>query len=160
MDQKKAPLWLRPFLRARMPLLAILVSLATALVLLLVLRNFSYRQFPRTIDALKGDKTTIVSDLEREFSVAPGTERNSWNLEIEFFKRPDAEAVFRISVNGMPVQTIRAPGKRLVLEFSSPSLREGHNVLKISSATAWSFRRLRVKNISGYSSGFLSAVIF
>jgi|GEM_PF-2196966 len=160
MDEKHTPRSPRPFVKSRTSLAAIFVSLVTALVFFFVLRNFSYLQFPKYIDTLKGDRTKEISGLEREFSVAPGTERNIWKLEIEFVKRPSGRAAFRIFVNGTLVETLKVREKRLVLEFSTPLLREGKNVLKLSSDAGWSFRRLRIKNIYGYSSGFFSAVIF
>ncbi len=159
MDQKHKPAYSRLYSQSRASIASILISLSVALAFFFILHNFTYLQFPKYIDKLKGDRGKVF-DLEREFSVAPGTEGNVWELEIEFFNRAGRPSAFRVFINGTLVKTLKTGGKRIVLEFSTSLLREGKNVLKLSSDAGWSFRRLRIKNIHGYSSGFLSAVIF
>jgi len=46
------------------------------------------------------------------------------------------------------------------VELSGGAIRPGRNVLSVSSSTAFAVSRLRLRNVSGYSSGFPKAVVF
>ena len=142
------------------PISSLVGSLGVALVFFFILHNFSYLQFPKQVVTFRGDREKSVFDLEKGFSVTAEPDRKSWVLEVEFFEPARSEAVFHVLINGMPVEIPKVRGRRLAAEFPSSVLKEGNNVLKIGADASWTFRRIRIKNIYGYSSGFLSAVLF
>jgi hypothetical protein len=142
------------------PISSIIASFGVALVFFFMLHNFSYLQFPKQVVTFKGDRDKAVSDLEKNFSVAAEPDRKSWVLEVEFFEPAQSDVAFHILINGTPVEIPKVKGKRLGAEFPSSVLKEGNNILEIGAEASWAFRRVRIKNIYGYSSGFLSAVVF
>jgi hypothetical protein len=142
------------------PISSLVGSLGVALVFFFMLHNFSYLQFPKQVVTFKGDRDKAVFDLEKYFSVAAEPDRKSWALEVEFFEPAQSDVAFQILINGTPVEISKVKGKRLGAEFPSSVLKEGNNILEIGAEASWAFRRLRIKNIYGYSSGFLSAVLF
>lgn len=144
--------------RAR--LRAALLSAAISSVFVLIFGNFSYLYFPKNIATFKGDRQSVALSLERVFEATPGPDENLWALEVEFFQSLREEQAFTVAVNGSAAGAPASRGKRLFMPFSSSLLREGQNSLRVASSHAWQFRRLRIKNIYGYSSGFFAAVIF
>ncbi|MDH7512008.1 MAG: hypothetical protein QHH14_03560 [Clostridiales bacterium] len=135
-------------------------SLIVASIFICVLQRYSYRHFFKSIAIYKGNKNMPVSRISREFYVEKEREQNHWTIEIEFFDKVGENRVFELTLNRIPVAAISVKGKRLVQEFAESLLVEGENALEVSSSEFWTFRRIRVKNIYGYSSGVFSAVIF
>jgi len=131
-----------------------------ALVFFLTAVRFTYLKFPKYIDTLKESKEIEISVLEREFFVPGGRKNNTWILEIEFYERTRPGIVFRVSINGTPLEAARTRGRRLLLELPSSLIEEGKNSVTIGGDAGWAFKTLRIKDIFGYSSGFLSGVIF
>lgn len=135
-------------------------SLMVASIFVGVLELCSYRHFFKSIAIYKGNKNTPVSRISRDFYVERQREENFWTAEIEFFESTGEKRTFVLTLNGIPLATVSVKGRRLVQDFGESLLVEGKNTLEVSSTDVWTFRRIRVKNVYGYSSGFLSAVIF
>jgi hypothetical protein len=137
----------------------LLLSFGAALVFLLVFRHAAYVDFPRQVTTFK-DGGGPSASVRREFSAEPGPENNVWAVEVTFSQPQGSRRVFEAFLNGVPVGS-RSPARRtLLLEFPGSMLAPGPNVLEVRSDAPWTFRRLRVKNIYGYSSGFPAAVLF
>jgi hypothetical protein len=136
-----------------------LLSFGAALVFLLMLRYAAYVDFPRQVTGFKGGDTPTTA-VRREFEARPGPRGNIWAVEVAFSSRQEGRRVFSALLNGSPIGSGAPTGRSLLLDFPGSRLVPGHNVLEIRSEAAWTFRRLRVKNFYGYSSGFPAAVLF
>jgi len=137
----------------------LLLAFGAVLVFLLVLRHAVYVDFPRQVTLFK-DGGSPAKVMRREFSAEPGPGGNIWLLELTFSMPQEGRRVFEAFLNGSPIGSRSPAGRTLLLDFPGSKLVSGLNVLEIGSGAPWTFRRLRVKNIYGYSSGFLSAVVF
>ncbi len=137
----------------------LLLSLGAALVFLLALRHAIYFDFPRQVITFK-DGANPSAAVRREFQADPGPPGNTWAVEMTFPERLERRRAFEVFLNGSAVGSASPAGRTLILEFAGLKLAGRLNVLEIRSDAAWTFRRLRVKNIYGYSSGFLAAVLF
>lgn len=137
----------------------LLLSFGAVLVFLLVLRHAVVIDFPRQVTTFKdgGVPATVV---RRELSAEPGPANNIWALEVTFASPQEGRRVFEAYLNGARIGSRSPAGRALLLDFPASRLGSGPNVLEIRSAEPWTFRRLRVKNIYGYSSGFPAAVLF
>jgi hypothetical protein len=138
----------------------IFVSFCLALLYSIVLRNLTTIHFPAQLITLKGDRDTSSRTIRLEFRAAQEPAENIWTLEAITFDRATAGPGLQIQVNGTPVGPLRAKGKRLFAEFPSSLLAEGSNAVEISAETSWSFRRIHIRNIVGYSRGLISGVAF
>ncbi|OGD19311.1 MAG: hypothetical protein A2W03_18445 [Candidatus Aminicenantes bacterium RBG_16_63_16] len=137
----------------------LLLSFGAALVFLLVLRHAAYVDFPRQVAGFKDGGTPSIA-VRREFQAEPGPEKNIWVVELTFAGPQDGRRVYRILLNGDPIGSASPAARSLLVDFPGSRLVSGLNVLEIRSAAPWTFRRLRVKNIYGYSSGSLAGVLF
>jgi hypothetical protein len=138
---------------------AIIVSVGIALLFSAVLFFFSYLDFPRRIQTFKGDPGQKAIVVRKEFTAAPESIQNIWWLEIILFERPETELRLDVRLNGVRIETPSLDGSKSVREFPASILNKGTNILEVGGEDGWAFKRLRVKNIYGYSSGFFSAVI-
>lgn len=137
----------------------LILSAAVGLAFLLALDLESYVRFPRRM-ALFMDSGSPAVTLRREFSVEAPRPGNVWTLEVTFARPGKGRHVFEASLNGRAIGAAAPAGRVLRLEFPGARLTAGQNTLEIRSDEPWAFRRLRVKEFSGYASGFFSAVIF
>jgi len=145
---------------SRRLILQLLISLCVAFLFCLQLRHFTFLSFPRQITVLKGDRESRTPGVHVEFAAEEGIAGNIWVLEAEFFQRIDDRPGFGVSLNQTALPQARIRGKTLWAEFPASLLRDGRNVLGISAAKGLAYRRLRIKNIHGYSRGLISAVAF
>ncbi len=135
-------------------------SLIAASIFASVLLLGSYRFFYKSIVMYKGRKDIAFSRISREFDIEKERERNRWMIEIEFFEKIRKRKTFELALNGTHLETVQVKGKKMFLDFEESWLRQGKNTLEVSSEEAWTFRRIRVKNVYGYSSGIFSAILF
>ncbi len=138
---------------------AAVVSVGIAALFSMVLFFSSYLDFPRRIQTFKGDPGQEKISVRKEFPAAPESPQNIWWLEIILHERPKTDLRLDVRLNGTRIETGPLDGPKLVREFPASLLNEGTNVLEIVGDHGWSFKRLRIKNIYGYSSGSFSAVI-
>jgi hypothetical protein len=138
---------------------AAIVSVGIAALFSMVLFFSSYLAFPRRIQTFKGDPEQETTSVRKEFPAAPESPQNLWWLEIILHERPKTELRLDVRLNGTRIETRPLDGPKLVREFPASLLNEGTNVLEIVGDHGWTFKRLRIKNIYGYSSGAFSAVI-
>jgi hypothetical protein len=135
------------------------VSAATGLVFLLALSLATYVEFPRRVAAFKDGGHPSLS-FQKEFTVERTEPGNIWTLEVVFPRSPGDRPLFEATLNGESIGRVTPRGRSLLLEFPGDRLSQGFNILNVRSDAAWTFRRLRVKNFTGYSSGFPTAVLF
>ncbi len=159
MTSSKDPSWRRLRGPGAPAAVKLLLSVGAVLVFLLVLRHGVVIDFPRQVTTFKdgGIPATVV---RREFSAEPGPAKNIWALEVTFASPQESRRVFEAYLNGTPIGSLSPAGRALLLDFPASRLACGANVLEVKSAEPWTFHRLRIKNIYGYSSGFPAAVLF
>jgi len=145
---------------SRRLILPSLISLGVALLFCLQLLHSTFLAFPRQIIVLKGDRGSRTPGVQAGFEVKKGAAGNTWVLEAEFFQRIDGQPDVGVSLNQTALPQARIRGKTLWVEFPARLLREGSNVLEVRVAEDIAYRRLRIKNIYGYSRGLISAVVF
>jgi hypothetical protein len=139
--------------------LKLAVSAAVGVIFLLALVLTAYVEFPRRIAAFK-DGGQPSRSFQREFSIDEREPGNTWTLEAVFPRSPGGGQVFEALLNGASIGRATPRGRSFLLEFPGARLNPGFNTLDVLSNGAWTFRRLRVKNFTGYSSGFPTAVLF
>ncbi len=138
---------------------AVIVSVGVALLFSAVVFFCSYRDFPRRIQTFREDPGRETVDVRKEFLAAAESPQNVWWLEIVLYERPKTELRLDVCLNGTRVETRPLDEAKLVRPFPASLLNKGKNILEVGGDHGWIFKRLRIKNIYGYSSGAFSAVI-
>jgi hypothetical protein len=139
--------------------LKLILSAGVGIIFFLILRYAAFVEFPRQVAAFR-DNGMPAAVFQQEFLVERGAEDDIWTVEVVFPRPLRGRHPFEAALNGVPIGGAAPRGRSLLLEFPGSRLGSGPSLLEIRSDTPWTFRRVRVKNFTGYSSGFLSAVIF
>ncbi len=79
-------------------------------------------------------------------------------LEIELGDTKNPGKVLRWDINGRGAILATTHKKRYVTTFPTSLLLQGKNRFRLSSEKGWTLRRLRIKNVYGYSKGLLDIV--
>jgi hypothetical protein len=146
--------------RQRAGILPIALAVFAGAVFAVLLAAFTYVRFPREVVLYRAQPSAPASSFSQEFEAAPGPAGNLWTLEIELADDPKPGQTFDASLNGVPLAVFSGDGKIRSLEFPGSALRDGRNVLHVESDRPWTCPRFRIVNVSGYSSGFIAAVVF
>ena len=129
-------------------------SLIIAAVFSAVLHEFSFHKFTVQTIRFTGNREQAARTIEKKFLLQGVRPNDIYIFEAVFFERDDRRANFRLWLNGEEIAPFVPVKKVLRLEIPAGSLREGGNTLRITAASDWSYKVLRLKNIYGYSSGF------
>jgi Gpi18-like mannosyltransferase len=135
------------------------VSAAVAMIFTLVWHEFSYVASPRKAVRITGDPQSPAFTVEKSFFLDGVNRQDIYVLEASFFENYGGQRTLHFRLNGRSVRTIEPNRKRVFVDFPAEFLRNGKNLLELSSEVEWRFKILRVKNFYGYSSGFLNLTI-
>ncbi|MDD8026138.1 MAG: hypothetical protein PHI34_06480 [Acidobacteriota bacterium] len=118
-----------------------------------------YVGFPRRSFLFKGDDRAATR-REAVFVWPDGRSDNVWTADLNLTEIGLPGNPIELEINGRIAARISAPRRSNRIEFRSGALRPGRNVLAVVSSSAFLMGRLRIRNVTGYSSGFPEIVAF
>lgn len=105
--------------------LRILSSLVIALIVALVLDEFSFDKFSKRIIRISGNRATVVRTVERTFSLEGVEKNDTYIFEAVFFENYRGGLTLHVSLNEARIISF-APRKKVQrLDFAASSLQTG-----------------------------------
>jgi hypothetical protein len=144
--------------RARVRTSELLFAICFSLCATIILWEFSFFQFPRKAFLLKGNPRAFITEVQSEFEWDKKGEDGQAVLEVELGGTTNPGKTLHWNINGQAGEIVTTRKKLCVTTFPLSILLQGKNRFRLSSGEKWAFRRLRVKNVSGYSKGFFETV--
>ncbi|MGB9004846.1 MAG: DUF2723 domain-containing protein [Candidatus Aminicenantales bacterium] len=139
--------------------LDLVFALTFALCATAIFSEFSFLQFPRKTFLFKGDPRHKIVEVRKDFDWDKTGEDGQAVLELDLGHKVESQRTLLCTINGRPSFLVTSPKKGCLVTFPYSFLHQGNNQLSILSQREWTLRRLRIKNVYGYSKGFLSIVL-
>jgi Gpi18-like mannosyltransferase len=135
------------------------VSVVVAAIFALVWHEFSYVGSPRRVVRITGSPESVAFEVDKNFFLDSVNKKDAYVLEVSFFENYNSRLTLHFFLNGEPVKSFAADKKILRIDFPAEHLKNGKNILMVRSNTEWRFKTIRLKNVYGYSSGFIALTI-